>query len=145
MKKKLSKLLLFVIASIAFTACSKDDSATGVASGNLIGNWEYFQEGSIVNGQEILLPYEHAVGCLKDNIELLEGGVYKEYYYDNFNKPCDLNLATGTWTRGGDVITISALGLSNKVEILSLDATTLKVKYVLFGDTIIEVYKRVAN
>ena len=145
MKKKLFMLLLIVGASIAFTACSSEDSSTGDSSVNLIGKWENFQEGSIVNGQEVLLPYEHAVGCSKDNLQFLAGGVFKEYSYDNFNTPCELYFSTGTWTRVGDIITISASGFTNNAEILILDATTLKVKYELFGEIMIDVYKRVAN
>ena len=138
-------LLLFVGASIAFTACSSENSSNGDSSVNLIGKWENFQEGGIVNGQEVLFPYEHAVGCSKDNLQFLAGGIFKEYSYDNFNTPCELNLATGTWTRGGDVITISASGFTNNAEILILDATTLKVKYELFGEIMIDVYKKAAN
>ena len=138
-------LLLFVGASIAFTACSSENSSNGDSSVNLIGKWENFQEGGIVNGQEVLFPYEHALGCSKDNLQFLAGGIFKEYSYDNFNTPCELNLATGTWTRGGDVITISASGFTNNAEILILDATTLKVKYELFGEIMIDVYKKAAN
>jgi|688.fasta_scaffold1068305_1 hypothetical protein len=145
MKKKLFMLLLFVGASIAFTACSSENSSNGDSSVNLIGKWENFQEGGIVNGQEVLFPYEHALGCSKDNLQFLAGGIFKEYSYDNFNTPCELNLATGTWTRGGDVITISASGFTNNAEILILDATTLKVKYELFGEIMIDVYKKAAN
>ena len=147
MKKYLATLFLFVSASVAFTACSKDEpvTANGDSSGNLNGKWENIQEGSIVNGKEVLLTYEHAVGCSKDNFQFLAGGIFKEYSYDNSDKPCELYLATGTWVRDGDVITIYSSGFSNKIEILILDATTLKVKYELFGEILIDVYKRVAN
>ena len=146
MKKTLSILLFFVSTSLLFTACSSDDDSGATTSGELVGKWEFFQEGEIVNGQEILEPYEHAAGCSKDNLEFEAGGVFKSNIYYNFQAPCGLYTETGTWTRNGNVITVvSILGGTEEIQILVVDATTLKVRYEDEGYIYIDVLKKVAN
>lgn len=140
-------LLLLLCVSITFTACSNDDdSTTPDTSGNLEGKWEFYQEGEIVNGQEILESYEHAAGCSKDNLEFLAAGVFKSNIYDNFDAPCQLFSETGTWSKNGNVITVvSILGGSEEKQILMLDANTLKVKYEYTDVIYVDVLRRASN
>lgn len=144
MKKSLSILLLFVSTSFLFIGCSSDDDA-GATTTDLVGKWEFFQEGTIVNGQEDLVTYEHAAGCSKDNHEFLAGGVFKSNFYDNFDAPCELFTAQGTWSRNGNMITATVFGQTQTIEILTLNATTLKVKYEEDGEVYVDVFRRVAN
>jgi len=144
MKKSLSILLLFVSASFLFTGCSSDDDAGATAS-DLDGKWEFFQEGSIINGQEDLVTYEHAAGCSKDNYEFVAGGVFKSNFYDNFDTPCELFAAQGTWSRNGNMVTATMLGETQTIEILTLNATTLKVKYEEDGAIFVDVLRKAAN
>lgn len=145
MKKTLSILLFFVSTSLLFTACSSDDDSGATTSGELVGKWEFFQEGSIVNGQEDLETYEHAAGCSKDNLEFVAGGVFKSNFFDNFDTPCELFVAQGTWSRNGNMVTATMLGETQTIEILTLNATTLKVKYEVDGEVFVDVLRRAAN
>jgi hypothetical protein len=144
MKKIITILFLAVSSSVMFTACS-DDDATPTAE--LTGKWELFQEGTLVNGQEVFEAYEHASGCAKDNLEFLAGGVFKSNFYDNFFEPCELYSVAGNWTKDGNNLTITVLGEIATAEILILDATTLKIRYVdeEDGETYIDILKRATN
>lgn len=144
MKKIITILFLAVSSSVMFTACSDDDAAPTF---ELTGKWEFFQEGTLVNGQEVFEAYEHTPGCAKDNFEFLAGGVFKSNSYDNFFAPCDLMSIPGTWTKAGNNLTITVLGEIATAEILILDATTLKVRYVdeEDGEIYVDILKRATN
>jgi hypothetical protein len=143
MKKIISISFVAFIALFLFVSCSKDDNSSNTSTSGLLGKWEYSQVGTIVNGQEILGPYEHESGCSKDYIEMLTSGVYKEYDYDSFVSPCNLSTGTGTWLQNGNTITISVGGDTDSAEILTLNATTLKIKAVIDTEIVIAVYNRV--
>ncbi|HEU0136145.1 MAG TPA: lipocalin family protein [Flavobacterium sp.] len=141
--------LLFVsVLTLGLTSCNNDDDAGSDTGGTLEGRWEYFQEGTLVNGQEVLHNYEHAEGCTKDFGEFLAGGVAKDYTYsNNGTATCDEEITTGTWSRSGNMITLTFAGFSVTAEIMTLNATTLKVKYTeTVGTTtmtFIDVYRRI--
>lgn len=144
MKKIITILFLAVSSSVMFTACSDDDAAP---TPELTGKWEFFQEGTLVNGQEVFEAYEHVSGCGKDNLEFLAGGVFKTNFYDSFDEPCELYSVAGTWTKDGNNLTITVLGEIATAEILILDATTLKIRYVdeEDGEIYVDILKRATN
>ena len=141
MKKIISKLFLALSASIILVACSKDSSSS--SSSSIEGKWEYYQEGTVIGGQEVLDLHQHESGCTKDYLEILSGGVIKYYDYDSFVSPCELTIDTGTWSQNGNILTIITQGTSETAEILTLNATTLKIKYVIDTNIEIAVLKRI--
>ena len=123
--KKISALLVLFSLTLIIASCSKDKD-----SARLEGKWEFSKEGTMFGSLEILLPYEHAEGCNKDYIEMLAGGVYRDFSYENMGEDCELFTEEGTWTRSGNTITVVTDGDTFVAEILSLTKTTLKVKTI---------------
>lgn len=126
MKEIKNFVVLFVVATMVLFSCDKkDDDAASI-----VGKWQYAKEGTIVNGSEVLVDYNHTPGCSKDYIEVIDGGVLKDVYYDsNGAGGCDETIDTAAWTRNGNTLTVTAFGESSTVEISELTQTTLKVKY----------------
>ena len=141
MKKIISNLFLALCASIILVACSKDSSSS--SSSDIEGKWEYYQEGTVIGGQEVLDLHQHESGCTKDYIEILSGGVYKDYSYDSLVDPCVETIETGSWTKSGNTLTVTTSGNSDSAEILTLNATTLKIKVVFNTDIVVVVFKRI--
>jgi hypothetical protein len=122
------------------TSCSSDDDSSS-SSSELVGKWEYSQEGEIVNGVETLMPYEHAEGCSKDFFQFLANGTGNDTSY--FGEDCQEFSFPLTWARSGNIVTLNILGISVPAEILTLNATTLKVKYTDEDGTFVDVYTKV--
>lgn len=130
-------LLLFVSTLVlSLTSCDKDDDGD---SSSIEGKWSYFQEGTEVNGQEVLVNYVNDCSTKSDYVEILAGGVFKDvYYYDD----CTEEVDTGSWSKDGSNITVSFNGFSSTGQILTLDNSTLKVKSTVEGEIYIQVFKR---
>lgn len=136
----MKKILLLFVSTLVLglTSCSKDDDSSSDSS-NIEGRWEYFQEGTIVGGTETLVSWDHECTTKKDYVELLSGGVMKDMvYWDD----CIDDVVTGTWSRSGNNLTVALGSESVSAEIMILDSTTLKVKYVEGGTTYVQVFKR---
>ena len=126
MKKFKQLALLFLAVSVTLVSCNKDDDEAAA----LEGKWEYSKEGSIINGQELLIDYQHTSGCNKDYSEIIAGGILKDVYYEsNGAGGCDEFIDTLNWSRNGNTITVSDSGFSTTGEIVELTNTTLKTKY----------------
>ena len=119
--KKLALLFVAVLA-VGVTSCSKDDDA---AQASLVGTWEYSKEGAIIQGQEILTPYEHATGCSKDFTVITATTIVDTDFYGS---DCFESTSTATYTRNGNTLTITDGSEVSTGTILQLDNTTLKVK-----------------
>lgn len=155
----MKKLLLFIsVLTLWLTSCNNDDDSnpatpdTPDVSGNIEGRWEHVQQGTIVNGQEILTNYPHEQGCTKDFTDFLAGGILQDndYYFNNAtNTACALDVANGTWSRTGNMVTVSIDGYAETGEIMILNANTLKIKYTqqqgTMATTFVQVYKRIAS
>lgn len=136
----MKKILLLFVSTLVLglTSCSKDDDSSSDSS-NIEGRWEYFQEGTIVGGTETLVSWDHECTTKKDYIELLSGGVMKDMvYWDD----CIDDVVTGTWLRSGNNLTVALGSESATGEIVTLNSTTLKIKYVEGGTTYVQVFKR---
>ena len=133
-------LVLFVsVFTLGLTSCSSDDDSSSSSSSNIEGKWEYYQEGVISGGTESLDTWDHDCPTKKDYIELLNGGVANDMvYWDD----CIDDVVTGTWSRSGNNLTVALGSESVSAEIMILDSTTLKVKYVEGGTTYVQVFKR---
>lgn len=141
--KKITILFVSVLSlGLTLTSCSKDDDSSSSSSASVEGKWKYVKEGAIVSGQEILTDYvNEAPECGNDYIEVLAGGVFKDMYYYN-DGACQSDLSTGTWSKTDNNMTVTLDGEPVNVQILTLNSTTLKVKYLDSGMEEIEVYTR---
>lgn len=126
MKKK-SFLFVCLVASVMLS-CSKEDTA----SDNLLkGNWEFRAIGSLVNGNEILDSYEHALGCSKDEISFLPAGVYQKRSFQNQGIGCEVMQESGSWNLSGNQLVFIHDDITELVnaEIITLNNSTLKFKF----------------
>ncbi|PKP25121.1 MAG: hypothetical protein CVU03_09415 [Bacteroidetes bacterium HGW-Bacteroidetes-2] len=126
--KKLFVLFVFA-ASAMFVSCSSDDDNGGNEE-KIIGKWEFTQEGTIVNGQEILLPYENeAPECGIDSVEFNTNNSFISFiYFLDFNDECDSDVETGTYLISENNLIITADGETTVLEIITLNNSTLKVQ-----------------
>jgi hypothetical protein len=144
MKKIIFLFVAVVSASFMTTLCSSDDDG-GTNNSDLIGKWEYFQEGEIINGVETLELYMHEEGCSKDYTEFLSNGTARDYSCFNDAGECQKTVFPLNWTRNGNNITLSLGGISSTAEIVTLNATTLKVKYTDEDGTFVDVFTKRTN
>ena len=119
--KKLALLFVAVLA-VGVTSCSKDDDAAGAS---LEGKWEYSKEGGIIQGQEVLTPWQHAAGCTKDFTLITATTIVNSEFSGS---DCSEYNDTETYTRNGNTITVNRDGDIFTGTILQLDNTTLKIK-----------------
>lgn len=141
-------LLVATILSISFTGCSKDDDNSSSASQHelILGSWRFSQEGSIINGQEVLDNYDNAAPqCGFDYVEFRSSSEIKEYIYDtDINSNCMNFLNSGNWSiSGNNQLSISFDSNTIINEILVLNQTTLKVKYASGGVARIIVFNKI--
>lgn len=125
----MKKIILLAFVTLSLYSCSKSDSDTPAVS--IVGKWQFTQEGTLVNNQEVYTPYEHSPGCVKDFTEFLSSGALKDHYYDT---NCDESIDTGIWNKTENSISITYA--DNSVvsgQILELTNTTLKVKITSLG------------
>lgn len=147
---KIQKLFLLVatILSISFTGCSKDDDNSSSASQHelILGSWRFSQEGSIINGQEVLDSYDNAAPqCGFDYLEFRSSSEIREFIYDtDINSNCMNFLNSGNWSLSGtNQLSITFDSSTTISEILVLNQTTLKVKYVSGGVARIIVFNKI--
>lgn len=137
--KKLFLFVVFSAAVISFTACSKDDN--GGTSSDLVGKWQLEKMGSIVNDQEIMIPYQHSCSTKKDFVEFLANGVMKSVDYDD---DCESYEEQGRWERSGDNLTLTDDDNDKVIyKILNLNSSTLKIEANEDGYHLILELKRV--
>lgn len=91
----MKRLLLFVsVLTLGLTSCSSDDDSSSSAS--IEGTWEWSKEGTIVNGHEVLYDYDHECANNKDYVQILSGGVVKEFWYDT---DCTEDVWEANWSK----------------------------------------------
>lgn len=143
--KKLVILFLSVLTTgFLMTSCSDDDEDS--ATIRIEGKWEFYQVGYLIDGVEQLESYTHTPGCAEDFIDFKLGGNYEEVYYSNNGGGCEVERNTGSWSKSGDVLTITNEDNTFNATILTLNSTTLKASttYVFEGISVtdIVVFKR---
>lgn len=125
MKKIIFLLLSTLVLGTTYTSCNNNDDSPAPAS--VVGKWNVSKVSETENGV-VTLPeedYVHEPGCMKDYIELKPDGVYNEAYYGS---GCALNLTIGTWSKSGNIITITQGADIISAEIVNLSNSMLKVK-----------------
>ncbi len=126
--KKLVVLFVSVFSISMFVSCNSDDDG---GSAPIEGKWAFSKTGIVVDGQEVLIDYEHnELSCGKDYFEFLANGIMNDaYYFLNADDECEVDVEAGTWTRNGNSITIDLGDDVDTATILSLTNSTLKIQY----------------
>ncbi|WP_333875399.1 lipocalin family protein [Flavobacterium sp.] len=135
--KKVSVLSLAILSGFVIS-CSSDDGAT--TSGDLLGKW--YNKEYKVGGQTF--PYDDHEACGKDYVQFNADGTGANV--DVWD--CVEDVASFTYIKSGNSITVTSDGVSDTGQIIELSDTTLKVKVSYdFDDdgddeTVVEVYTR---
>lgn len=127
MKKIIILLLSTLVLGTTYTSCNNNDDDDSTATASVEGKWNVSKVSETQNGV-VTLPeedYVHEPGCMKDYIELKPDGVYNEAYYGS---GCALDLTIGTWSKSGNIITITQEADIISAEVVSLSSSVLKVK-----------------
>lgn len=127
--KKMKLFTVAFIASLFITSCTKDE-ANDQESVTIEGKWEMTQYGTTTKGVEKLGPWENDCPSKKDNIQFLNGGVYKEVSHDGC-EAIAMFETNGNWTLNDKSLVVSKsneFSPGSTLEILELTATTLKIK-----------------
>lgn len=123
---RMRKITLFVaVMALSISSCSKNDDKN--TQDELLGKWEFAQVGTIVMGQEFLIPYQHQTNCTKDFIAF-ETTTVSAHTFDGVN--CAEDVDVDSYVRSGNVLNIMVDGQVETAEILVLNNTTLKIKTV---------------
>lgn len=137
----MKKIITLVLVVFSVFGCSKKEVSEEITTPSIEGKWQFYKEGELVSGQEVLSLYEHSPGCTKDYSEILGGGIIKDHY---FNSSCVESVDTGNWVKNNTTLTLTYPSESpTNLEILELTVTTLKVKYIDSGITHITVLTRI--
>ena len=133
-------LVLFVsVFTLGLTSCSSDDDSSSSSSSNIEGRWEYYEQGTITGEDEFLSSWYHGCSSKKDYFEILSDGELNDVYYSS---ACIADVTTGTWTKDGSTFSKTLNGENTLGEIMILNSTTLKIKYVDGVTTYVQVFKR---
>ena len=129
MKNKIYFLAILLFGLGFLGACSSDDdSGNGGNADLIVGKWQYVQTGTMVNGTEVLEPWDHECATKKDNVEFTStGNMTDTYYYSN----CSLESNFYTYTVEGNNLKITYVEdgatITESATIENLNATTLKI------------------
>lgn len=125
-------ILLVSILFLTFSSCSSGGSDGTSTDEQLVGKWEVFQvnifpAGTVITGNETLMPFNFACPTLKDYVLFGSQGTAKVATY---NSSCSEEANIGTYTKTDFLINFYQNNVyDGSWEIISLTNTTLKVKY----------------
>jgi hypothetical protein len=142
-------ILSMALFSLGFVSvsCSSDDNGGGIKSTDLLGRWEFARAGQLVNGQEVYEDYQHEIGCPKDFLQLNSDGTGRVDTFtadDEGNCEEDSMMLTA-WSLNGNRFTSTSDGVTESSEIVSVTASSMKVKSVESDGTYFTTYTRPAN
>lgn len=124
-------IYLVSILFLTLSSCSSSDGDGQSTNTQLVGKWEVFQvksfpAGTVITGNEPLMPFNFACSTLKDYVLFGSEGTVKVVTYDN---SCNEDANIGTYTKTDFLINFYNNGVfDGSWEIISLNNTTLKVK-----------------
>ena len=117
----MKKAFVMLSALAMLAACSDDDDSPDY--GKLTRKWYNVSER--VGGETI--PYDDHEVCGKDYLEFFDNGTGR--FVDVFAcEPTASDEMEFSWTRSGNKITVSGMGITQQVTIHKLSATTLEIK-----------------
>lgn len=131
--------LFVTLVGLSLISCNNDDENS---STSIVGKWEYFKEGFVVDGQEILEDYDHAVGCNKDTAQYNSNGTLQEVYYSNDGSGCVEESDTNSYTISGNTITVN-FGSESLTGTFSISNNILKIRYTDSGTIYVVTLKKV--
>lgn len=138
MKKAFYLFLAVTFAGFSTISCGSDDDKGG-SSSSLVGKWEYFQAGMVIDGEEFLSDWEHSEGCDKDYMELLSNGTGKDVIYW---EDCEVEVETFDYAVSGNTFTIDYGDEDSISGTYSISSGILKIKEVYEGTTYMITYKK---
>jgi len=124
--KNLTKIILTVAISFLFSCSSDDDSNSNSYKSDIIGTWEL--TSATINGQEFI----DSADCVSTITFTETTQLAIEYYDYEDGNGCviDSDNSPEAYTINGNTITSSDSGESFTFEIILLNATTLKLKFI---------------
>lgn len=142
--KKLCVLFLSIVTlGLTVSSCSHDDDQDTTS---IEGKWEITKIGVIIGGQETLADYVNQNNCTIPTIEYKTDGTFIDITSDYWDSQCSTYQETGTWKKDGSTLTLKYEDDDEKLEIMELTNSTLKVKMTYSEEgisvTTISVYKK---
>ena len=125
-------IYLVSILFLTLSSCSSGGSDSTSTDAQLVGKWEIFQggmypAGTVITGNEPLTNFPFACPTLKDYVQFGSQGTAKVATY---NSSCSEEANIGTYTKTDFLINFYHGSVyDGSWEIISLNNTTLKVKY----------------
>lgn len=125
-------MFLVTILFLILSSCSSGGSDSTSTDAQLVGKWEVFQgavypAGTVITGNEPLTNFNFACPTQKDYAQFGSEGTAKVVTY---NSACSEEPNIGTYTKTDFLINFYQSGVyDGSWEIISLNNTTLKVKY----------------
>lgn len=138
--KKITILFLSVLTlGLSVASCSSDDDENT----SIVGKWELIKEGTVISGQEVIGDVENGT-CGGDITEYLADGSFNEQTFFSEDSKCESETDKGTYTVKEKTLNMKYEGdtSGDNSEILELNGSTLKLKYVEGDFVHIYVYKR---
>ena len=138
MKKIFLACLTFLVQIVIFSCGKDDEKVTPVDP--IVSKWEYFKEGKLVNGVEVLDNYTHETQCGMDYINLnADGTGSTKFYYKDSQDACKSQVYPLIWKKENSNLIFTENGETWTETILSLSNTELKLKD---EEGLIMVYKK---
>lgn len=155
MRKSLYYFAAFLFIVFLNSACSADAGAKDDDLQicpiiiPLEGKWEASQSGTVINGQEVLQPYENKGNCGIPTIEFLANMEFISTSFNYDGQNCSTETKKGKWIDSSDdKRAILSLLIDDKVilkveaSLINSDVYTLKLKSQKDGITYIDVFER---
>ena len=128
MTNKIFSILVLIFGIGLFTSCSSDDDNGNGNTSSIVGAWEFTKTGYSMDGtNEILVDYDNECPTMKDKIEFKSNGTFVSTYYD---EDCVLEEYTESYTVDGNTIKVTDEGDTDEGEIMILNNTTLKIRFL---------------
>jgi len=139
--KKLSILFISMLTlGLSLTSCSNDDDDKG----SIEGKWTPVKFGTIVEGKEYLVAIPNDGKCSEGTIEYGADGKFTDITYEFYDNKCEASTDKGTYTFVDNILSATYDGETEaeKVEVIELTKSSLKVKYIENETTIITLLER---
>jgi hypothetical protein len=136
---KTYSVFFLILTTLFVVSCSDDKNGKEEL---LHGTWEFALEGTMIDGNENLEPYQHEEGCFKDVILFKPNKQINHLTYFNNGTDCILSEANGNWSLSNDILVISHGDITEIIpaEILTLNSTTLKYKFNIYDNEADETF-----
>ena len=129
--KNLLKLASIFLVFISVVSCSKEDDK--VLEPSIVGKWEFAKQVSYDNSnKEVITGYIHRCSSQKDFIQFEFNGVYNSSISSS---NCISETETRTYVYENNLVRLYNGNdlISYRIQVLSLSANELKIKYVNSG------------